>query len=375
MFSRQGLSIAALTLLGLVVTRSAAAQSISHLLESKDHYTGPVAKKVAEFNETFVVGGVDFSADGTQLATNGMLAEPEVHIRDWRDHGHIVRVLHMNSIAGDGSAIRYSPDGSLLAVGHARDTQQNGFGLIRIWNSKTGEVVHDIAEPQGATEFMSFGFLPNNEFLIRTVNRGGNPGDYVVVNRTDTWEQMWGLDTLPFIPRTLTLSPDGQLAAIGGEALDLGSRAPAIIHHTQILIVDLNKRQIVRTIERAFPDDNEIHTLSWSPDSRYLAAGAIVGGSFAGPDAVKIFDPATGTQRMGEPGESAYVSGLSYSPDGRFLIEGYIDGKVRVWDGNHKQLLQSIPVDDHFHTVLRVSRDSRYVAIADGKRVAIWELN
>ena len=52
MFSCQSLSIAVLALAGLVSTSPADAQSVGHLFESKDHYTGPVAKKLAEFKES-----------------------------------------------------------------------------------------------------------------------------------------------------------------------------------------------------------------------------------------------------------------------------------------------------------------------------------
>jgi WD40 repeat protein len=62
-------------------------------------------------------------------------------------------------------------------------------------------------------------------------------------------------------------------------------------------------------------------------------------------------------------------------PDGRYLVEACIDGKVRIWDGQHKQLLQSIPTSDHFYTVVSISRDSRYVAIAAGFDVSVWELH
>jgi WD40 repeat protein len=376
MFSRLNIALVA-TLVALMTHLSTtSAEPLSNLFGSK---SPPVAKKVADFNETFVVGGLDFNLDGTQLATNATVDGRDVHIWDWRDHSHMVRVLHKDAAAGDGNAIQYSPDGTLLAVGHAGEKLQNGIRVIRIWNTRTGEIVHDIADAVGGSGFMSFVFSPDGKFLIRTLERVGSPGDYVVVVRTGTWEQVWGLATLPFIPRTLSISPDGQFAALGGEALVLVH--PPVLpvkHHAQILIVDLAKRQVVRTIDRAFPDNNEIHTLGWSPDGKSLAAGVIVdpnpGGSYAGHDAVKIFDPATGAQLADEPGEVAYVAGLSYSPNGHYLVEGYIDGKARIWDGEHKTLLQSIPVDDHFHTVLSVSRDSRYLAIADGKHISIWEL-
>jgi WD40 repeat protein len=264
-----------------------------------------LATKIAEFHESFVVGGMDFSPSGKELATNGMMAAPEVHIWEWTTHSQITRVLHLDSLAGDGSAIRYSPDGALLAVGHFGDRQKTGFNVIRIWNTQTGDVAHDLADSVGGSGAMSFAFSADGRFLVRTVQRGGSPGDYLAVHTTNNWEQAWGFPTLPFIPRTLALSPDGTLLAVAGETSVLGPNGPPITHHPKILIVDLGKHQILRTIEDAFPDQNEIHALAWSRDAKSLAAGAIVQGSFKGPDAVKIFDPSSGTMIVGEPAQNA----------------------------------------------------------------------
>jgi WD40 repeat protein len=332
------------------------------------------ATKSAAFKESFVVGGMDFSPNGRELAINGMLAPPEVHIREWSTHPHITRVLHLDSLAGDGGAIRYSPDGALLAVGHFGDKQTTGINVIRIWNAQTGEIAHDLADSVGGSGAMSFAFSADGKFLVRTVERNGLPGDYLAVHSSNNWEEMWGLPTLPFIPRTLALSPDGALLAVAGETATLGPNGPPITLHPNIMIIDIGSRQIRRTIEDAFPDQNEIHTLAWSPDGKSLATGAIVQGSFKGPDAVKIFDPASGAVIASEPAQVAYVNGLAYSPDGRYLIEGYIDGHVRIWDSQHSKLLQKIQVDDHFHTVLTVSRDSKHLAIGSGKEVLIYEL-
>jgi WD40 repeat protein len=329
-----------------------------------------VAKRVAEFSEDFVVGGVDFSADGQQIATNAMFAGPDVHVRDWRT-GNIVHVLHKTAPAGEGNAVRYNIDGSLLAVGHASDTPANAFGLIRIWDTRTGVLVHDISEPKGATDTMTFWFLPDGKSFIRTVDRGGNPGTYLVVHNTETWAEEWGLPTLPLVPRSLAVSPEGHFAAIGGQVF---GPAPSFVLSPQIAIVDLRKREIIREIDNVFPDENQVQVLSWSPDGKSLAAGCIVDGSFRGPNAIRIFDPTTGSEIAHQTAETAFVSGLTYTPNNKYLVEGEVDRHVEIWNVSHKTLLQSIPVNEHFRTILAVSRDSRHLAVAVGKRVFIWEL-
>lgn len=343
--------------------------------QSKQEITVPVARKVAEWKEAFTVGGMDFSFDGRQLATNAAVDGLDVHLWEWRGGGRLVRVLHKDAAAGEGNALRFSPDGTLLAVGHVGASRTQGRCVVRIWDSRTGEVVHDIAASRGGSGFFeSLAFSPDGKFLVRTVDGGGEPGDYVVAYRTDTWEQVWGIDTRPLFPRTLAISPDGRWIAVAGATAKLGPQGPPIVFHPKIAFFRVADRSIVRTIDAAFSDDTQIHSLSWSPDGTLLAAGALVHDSEPGADAVRIFQPTTGKVLLGESADTAYVNGLSYSPDGRYLVEGYVNGTVRIWDGTHKHLLQTIAVDDHFHTVLRVSRDSRYLAIAAGNAISLWEL-
>jgi WD40 repeat protein len=232
----------------------------------------------------------------------------------------------------------------------------------------------DIAEPQGASGFMGIAFSKDGSLFVRTIDRASGPN--VIVHSTPNWEQLWNISTRPFSPRTLALSPKGRLAAVAGTSSVFGpgpSGLPIVLH-SQILIIDLQERKVIRTVA-AFPDNTDIQTLSWSADGTSLAAGAIVDNSKRGVDAVRIFDPMTGGQLSAEvASDAAFVSGLRYSRDGHYLIEVYIDGTVRIWDARHRHLLQSIPVDEHFHSAISTSPDSRHLAIAAGRDVSVWEL-
>lgn len=365
MFSRLGLLIAALTLAGLACARPAAAESLGQLFQSKDHYTGPIARKLAEFKEHFYPAALAFNGDGSQLAVNFMVANDGVHVWSWRDPKHIPRILSYPGDAGDGSALSYSPDGKSLAVRHGIT---NDGTVIRVWIADTGELVHDVVEHEGNGFPQAMAYSIDNRLLALTFTGATrDTANQLLMFRTDTWELDWALRTSPFEPNVIAFSPDGKSVALSGhEGPGLGT-----LPKPKILILDIATRQIVLTIDGPFVGSITPQSLAWSPDSLRIAAGCRVGGDAPGPDAVKIFEVASGKTVANLPALSAELTGLNYSRDGRYLIAGNIDGSVRIMDAHTYTLLQKIPGGAGSAAV---SRDSRYLAISTYPKISIWEL-
>jgi DNA-binding beta-propeller fold protein YncE len=376
MFSRHSFGIAAFVLTALVFTHLAAAQSVSHLFESKDHHTGPVAKKLAEFKEEFYPAALAFNGDGSQLAVNFMVVDDGVQVWDWKN-SNLIRKLVKVGAAGDGKALSYSPDGTLLAVRH--DTWRNGESL-RIWDSKSGQVVHDIVELKKSNQGWNrgFAFTSDGTLLIRAVTRHyDDPGDQLFAYRTDTWELVWTFRTMPFAPELLAMSPDGKYLAISGsDIFDLNSGL--LPTKPKIVFLDVANRRIVRTIDAPFPDHISPSALAWRPDGLHLAAGGCAGcgdhrltGIPPSSETINVFEVETGIRVATVRARLSSLDGLAYSPDGKYLIAGSIDETVRVMDGNSYALLQSIPGDGRS---VAVSRDSRYLAISAFPKISIWML-
>ena len=188
---------------------------IKNLFESKGQHMKDVAVKVAELPEQYAINvhGLDFSADGKQLAV--VSDHEKINVWDWRSE-RIVRTLEKARGANDGlttEPIRYSPDGRLLVACH---DIAKGNVIIRIWNTETWEIVHDIVDLNygGCT---AIGFTPDGKSLIGTLIRiPPHPGNSLTIYDTTSWLPVWGLGTFPFYPKALSISPDGNFVAIGG---------------------------------------------------------------------------------------------------------------------------------------------------------------
>jgi eukaryotic-like serine/threonine-protein kinase len=112
---------------------------------------------------------------------------------------------------------------------------------------------------------------------------------------------------------------------------------------------------------------------AYSPDGRHLATGAMDG-------TVTVRDSQTGqiVHELERPTVvlgGALLRGMVYSPDGRYLAAARHDGKVRVWDPTSGQLLHTL--EAHVGPAWKVafSPDSQTLASGGSDRsVRLWEV-
>lgn len=322
---------------------------VSRPFESKGKTMKEVATEVVTLPEDKDIWGLDFSPDGKFLATTSPQTLA-VHVWDWRNR-RVMRTFERprGSNLGVAEPVRFSPDGRLLASCSSRSGPNNS--VTRIWNAETGDIVHDIEEPDnGGCEAIAFS--PDGKFLIQVVGRpAGASGDTLIIHDTTTWQPVWGLRTQPFSPDHLAISPDGKWVALRG--IFPNPNSPG--WHHKIVIVDMVQHAIVRTIE-AYAE-----RLAWSPDGVHLVAAAGL--------ETKIFDARSGEVVVTEKGDGGHAL-VRYTPDGKYLIER-INLRVKIWDGQHRELYQEIPAAPGS---LAVSRDGHYLAMGGDKKVIVWEL-
>lgn len=114
--------------------------------------------------------------------------------------------------------------------------------------------------------------------------------------------------------------------------------------------------------------------LDWSPDSANIAvAGARYGPASPDLDVIRIYDAQSGELVAHDLFGLPYPA-IRYTPDGKYIIESNAE-EIRIWDGQHRKLLQEIPYDvKNFANALTVSRDGRYFAAGKNSKILVWEM-
>jgi WD40 repeat protein len=313
-------------------------------------------------------------------------------------HGHTKEV----------TSVAYSPDGTLLAAGSVDRT-------VRLWNAATrqpfGEplrghhrtVTKVVFSPDGkilasgsADGAIILWNLDTQGEIGRLPAAGGGITDMVfarggdvlaVGNSREAGIFLWNVSTLTRIAdppsvhtgaiHSLSLSPDGKYMASGGE-------------DGRIVLWDTGTWRPLGEFTRpgelsgtACPCANQpntssdsgagtIDSLAFSPDGKLLASASNV------DDTVTLWDVATRVP-AGQPlaGHKGSVTYLAFSPDGKTIASGSLDDTIIIWDLSSRSALGR-PLNGHRNGVLSLafSPDGQTLASSGFNEAAVflWSL-
>jgi WD40 repeat protein/serine/threonine protein kinase len=295
------------------------------------------------------VQGVVFSPDGRRIASSSS----DQTIRVW-DVASGQKPLSLRGNA-DGSrpgvrGVAFSPDGGRIASAGDGHT-------VRVWKAATGQAILTIRGH--AAHVFGVAFSPNGRGIASAS-----------IDQVRIWDAASGRETRAIDGQfgavfSVAFSPDGRRIASPCEdrilrIWDVGSGKEVFA-----LSGFINPAEALITIIRGHTDD--YRDAVFSPDGRWLAS--------ATSNNVKLWDVATGKEKLNFRAHEALVEGVAFSPDGHLLASASYDGTVKVWDVATGQL--TLTLRGHaagVHSVAFCPDGQRLASASDDQTVKVWDV-
>lgn len=285
----------------------------------------PDVVEIANLNEK--VGGLEFSADGTQLIALAGAYSRDAHVWNWRQKVIISTLSEAYAEQMAAVPSRASPDGN---------TWIRCGTPVTVWNSRTWQRLNALPDPASALPgpakpgvCRAVEFSPDGSLLVvlrHAMISSGQPS--IVVYDTKSWQELWSLATKPFYVKSLSFAHSGRSFAIGGHVTNARSwtyagspptfGTPPFPDTGLIAIVDIEKHAIVQTIAVPQSTYASSQTVSWNKYDNSIAYGA--------DDGLRSFDAISGVPHEVILSENKNPRiGVHPSPDGRYRIETGLD--------------------------------------------------
>lgn len=234
---------------------------------------------------------VVFDPTGQYLASAGR----DYKIRLWPISGDMLTPIELVGHESIVRSINFSPDGTWLA-------SSDDNGRVLLWEVTTGQLIMEFADPD-QREIFDVEFSPDGSILAS----GGWNGTV----------QFWDVSTFQPLYEPLSVgigqiwdiafSPTGNLLAVAGTS-------------EKIILIDVPKGRIASQLLTSHT--NRINALAFNPNGTMLASG--------GADNLIMLWDITTQQLSGLPIQlhSDEVYRMAFSPDGRLLASGDLMGKI-----------------------------------------------
>ena len=237
----------------------------------------------------------------------------------------------------------FSPDRQKLTIVGEKKT-------IELWQDPNDNAKEPAKEDDDEKK-VKIAYSPDGKTYAITVDKYG-----ISIRDTQTHKQIKRISDFihPIYSEKILLSPDGKLIAM--------LRNKFAIHVWDVNTGKLKFKLIEHQMSR-LPNHEHMHYhqpfvfegVAFSPDGKTLACGSMDG-------TIRFWDLNNGKLKKTLNGHVAFVNNIVYSPDGKFLASGSIDGTILVWNTETWENKQFIENRISAVSCLAYSPDGKFLA-------------
>jgi len=238
---------------------------------------------------TNAVEAVALSPDGTRVVS----ASADKSVKVWDvETGQMIRSLEGHTGSVHAALVTASGD---------RVIYSSKDWTIRIWNIVSGETIGILSTPSGPVTTVAM--VSGDRFLVS--------------GSDDGLLELWDLG-MSIIPEKADQPTESVAAMAANDRLVFSASADGTVRAW-----DLQTKELVRTVKVA---TNSVDRLVVTSDGQYIVVSGTEGNE------LRILNLDTPKTEIVLEGHTQFVTGVSFTPDGRHVLSVSADGQLKVWD-------------------------------------------